>query len=67
MFILNILSFLGFGIKNSDLYISDKATQVFHKIIESFKWGYARRALLGDPDFVPADNITRVRRSFYFI
>ncbi|XP_065055052.1 glutathione hydrolase 1 proenzyme-like isoform X2 [Rhopilema esculentum] len=55
--VINIMH--GFNISAKDLEDTAKAVQVYHKIVESFKWSYARRALLGDPDFVPAENITR--------
>lgn len=43
-FMLNILS--GYELK-------DKDQLTMHRIIESFKYGYARRSHLGDREFVP--------------
>ena len=54
------VEFLGFRITEKDLEDDEKAVQVYHKIVESFKWSYARRALLGDPEFLPKANITKV-------
>lgn len=43
-FMLNILS--GYKLKDNDHL-------TVHRLIESFKYGYARRSNLGDPTFVP--------------
>eukprot|EP00794_Sanderia_malayensis_P013928 gene13928-15380_t len=55
--IINIIQ--GYDNKASDLSTTQKSIEVYQRLVESFKWGYARRALLGDPGFVPQENITR--------
>ncbi len=59
----NIYLFLGYNNTKSDLSTTSEAVKVYHRLVEAFKWSYARRALLGDPSFVPKENITRVRYS----
>ena len=70
MFILNILRgilwkfsfedsirFLGYKVNAADLNDTTTASLFYHRLIESFKFAYAKRSELGDPDKV---NITDV-------
>lgn len=57
-FMLNILS--GYKLKDNDHL-------TMHRIIESFKYGYARRSNLGDQAFVPGiDEVTFLSRVLNF-
>lgn len=54
----NILS--GYSFKDFDINNIDNALEFWQKLIESMKFSYAQRGLLGDPDYLPKSNITRV-------
>jgi len=41
----------GYNFKPSDLSTTEKAVLTYHRIVESFKFSYAYRPYLGDPDF----------------
>ena len=52
------------GYDFSKFDIEKNETQSFEfwqKLIESMKFSYAQRGLLGDPLFVPAENISKVQ------
>ncbi|XP_057295021.1 glutathione hydrolase 1 proenzyme-like [Hydractinia symbiolongicarpus] len=56
--ILNIMS--GYNLSNYDLSKQKDQLAYYHKLVESMKFAYAQRGLLGDPDFVPEKNISEV-------
>ncbi|XP_065664047.1 glutathione hydrolase 1 proenzyme isoform X2 [Hydra vulgaris] len=56
--ITNIIS--GYDLSKVDFSNHESQTAFYHKLIESMKFGYAQRGLLGDADFLPAENITKV-------
>ena len=41
---------LGYKFKPSDLSTMEKSVLTYHRIVESFKFSYAYRPYLGDPD-----------------
>lgn len=49
--------FLGFNLTPSDIDGTSKTVEAYHKIAETFKFGYAMRSYLGDEDFV---DVTKV-------
>ena len=48
---------LGYNFQPEDLNDSTRTASAYHKIIETFRYAYARRALLGDKNFA---NVTEV-------
>ncbi|XP_072043570.1 glutathione hydrolase 1 proenzyme-like [Amphiura filiformis] len=50
LLILNIID--GFYFNNSSFSSTNAKTQSLHKIVEAFKFAYAKRAYLGDEDYV---------------
>ncbi|XP_063904513.1 scoloptoxin SSD14-like isoform X3 [Zophobas morio] len=54
-FIMNILD--GFKFKPSDIDGVQNTVETYHKIIEAFKYAYARRTELGDTSFVNITNL----------
>ena len=42
----------GYNMKPSDREDINATVLTYHRIVEAFKFGYAWRSLLGDPDFV---------------
>ena len=51
---------VGFELTEKDISLPWKKVQTNHKMIEAFKFAYARRALLGDPEFLNETYIDRV-------
>lgn len=54
-FILNVLK--GYNFTSDDINGINNTVLTYHKIIETFKYAYAKRTELGDPNF---NNITEV-------
>jgi gamma-glutamyltranspeptidase / glutathione hydrolase / leukotriene-C4 hydrolase len=52
---------LGYNFQADDLNDKDKAALFYHRLIESFKFAYAKRSELGDPSKI---NITEVIAEF---
>ena len=52
--------YLGYDLSKVDYSNPQSLTAFYHKLIESMKFGYAQRSLLGDADFLPVENITKV-------
>ena len=52
--------FSGFDIEKSE----EQEFEFWQKLIESMKFSYAQRGLLGDPNFVPAPNTSKVSNQF---
>ena len=59
-FINHVIIFLGFKFSPKDYANNNATATAFHKIIETFKYAYARRALLGDKNYA---NVSKVRNS----
>lgn len=55
-FILNVLK--GYNFTSNNIANDRETGSTYHKIIETFKYAYARRALLGDKNYV--ENITEI-------
>lgn len=54
-FILNILDGYKFNAKSIDGINNTVLT--YHRMIEAYKYAYAKRTELGDPDFVNVDKV----------
>lgn len=52
------LMFIGFNMTEKSLKTREARLTAYHRIIEAFKFAYAQRSELGDPEFV--SNITQV-------
>lgn len=55
--ILNILK--GYRFNAQSLIGKQKATTTYHRIIEAFKFGYAQKTKMGDPDFMDKDKVDK--------
>ena len=55
----NILMTLdGYNLDPSDLETDDSDTLMHHRIVEAFKFAYAKRTAMGDPDFVDMTGVS---------
>lgn len=63
-FMLRILE--GFNLTPSDIDGTSKTVEAYHKIAETFKFGYAMRSYLGDEDFVDVTKIMNNLTSYEF-
>ena len=43
-----------------DIFKSKGMVDFYQKVVEAEKFAYAQRGLLGDPDFLPKKNISKV-------
>ena len=57
----SLLTHSGYNFTANDIAGDNNKSLTYHKIIETFKYAYARRALLGDKDFA---NITKVSKIY---
>lgn len=53
------LCFIGYNFSGNRLSTSTETFDFYHKFIESVKFGYAQRSLLGDPDFIPVEDVSQ--------
>lgn len=56
-FILNVLD--GYNMSKESIEDLDNETLTIHRMVETFKYAYAKRSAMGDPAF---ENMTQVRR-----
>lgn len=56
------LMFIGFNMTENSLKTREARLTAYHRIIEAFKFAYAQRSELGDPEFV--SNVTQVWNMF---
>ncbi|KAJ1676313.1 Glutathione hydrolase 7, partial [Spiromyces aspiralis] len=61
--LINILNIL----EGYDLWTDGPAPLSLHRMIEAFKWGFARRTALGDPQFVGIRSFTGGIRLAYLV
>ncbi|XP_078614594.1 glutathione hydrolase 1 proenzyme-like [Branchiostoma floridae x Branchiostoma japonicum] len=55
--ILHILE--GYGLDDSSVDGSDNQTLTYHRMVEAFKFAYAKRTELGDPNFLDIEQLVR--------
>ncbi|CAG0890582.1 unnamed protein product [Darwinula stevensoni] len=57
-FILNILDTFNVSTSHESMTYPEQIT-LYHRMVEAFKWAYARRTELGDPDFANMTELVR--------
>lgn len=57
--ILNILN--GYKFDKGDVSTVDDTILTYHRIIEAFKYAFAKRTELGDPDFIDIKNVSNYK------
>ena len=48
----------------ADLQTADSRTKTYHRIIEAFKFGFAKKTKLADPDFEDISQVRFLIKSF---
>ena len=61
LFKVEELYFIGYNMSSSARDGTNASVLTYHRIIEAFKFGYAWRSRLGDPNFNMDKNISEVR------
>ena len=56
-----VFDFIGYKMNSSARDGTKASVLTYHRIIEAFKFGFARRSRLGDPEFNKDKNINKVR------
>ena len=51
----------GYDYTDMDIFKSKDMIDFYQKVVEAEKFAYAQRGFLGDPDFLPKKNISKVR------
>ena len=60
---------LGYNFQSDDLHHIEKASLFYHRLIESFKFAFAKRSQLGDPfthNLTQVTLFSLIRISFFF-
>ena len=64
LFKVEELYFIGYNMSSSARDGTNASVLTYHRIIEAFKFGYAWRSRLGDPDFNMDKNISEVSERY---
>ena len=52
------VSFSGFNISSANFDTTEEKAIFYHRLIETFKHGYAKRSYLGDSDFIDVTGVS---------
>lgn len=62
---MNVLD--GYGFNRDSLSDTNNTILTYHRIIEAFKYAYAKRTELGDINFINITEVSRRRNILYFM
>ena len=66
----NLNHYLGYNFSPDDLEDEEDRILVYHRMVEAFKFAYAKRSDLGDEDFVDVQDVgftLHCRKAIYFV